>query len=98
VNICRASIAFTTPAASKVTKSPVAYEALILLEMKMFGGDSDSEAWPIDNWSNVVVATDRRAHRAGWVRLRLVNVNNADGTGVAMALQISRTGESGAVT
>jgi hypothetical protein len=98
VNICRASIAFNNSAQSVVTKSAVAYEAVLLLEMKMFGGEQDVEAWPIDTWSNVVVATDRRAHRAGWVRLRVVNINNGDGTGVALALQISRTGESGAVT
>lgn len=98
VNIVRASINFVTPAQSTVTKSAMAPEAQILLEMKMFGGEADAEAWPIDQWQNMVVATDRRVHRAGWVRLRCVNVNNGDGTGIAMALQISRTGESGAVT
>ena len=98
VNVARASINFQSPAQSIVTKSPVAVEAQILLESKMFGGDTDAEAWPIDQWQNLVVATDRRAHRAGWVRLRVANINNGDGTGVALALQISRTGESGAVT
>ncbi len=98
VNIARASITFSSAAASLVTKTPFAPEAVVLLEMKMFGGEKDAEAWPIDQWQNLIVATDRRAHRAGWVRLRTLNVNNGDGTGVAMALQISRTGESGAVT
>ena len=85
-------------AQSQVTKSPIAMEAQVLLELKMFGGEKDFEAWPIDQWQNLVVATDRRAHRAGWVRLRVVNINNSDGTGVAMALQVSRTGESGVAT
>ena len=98
VNICRASIVFGSVAQSVVTKSAVAAEVQVFLEMKMFGGEGDAEAWPIDQWQNLVVATDRRAHRAGWVRLRVVNINNGDGTGVALALQISRTGESGAVT
>lgn len=64
----------------------------------MFGGDANNAAFPVDQWQNMVVATSRRAVRAGWVRLRIVNINNSDGTGVAMALQISRTGETGAVT
>lgn len=98
VNIARAAIAFVSAAASQVTKSALAPECSAVLEMKMFGGDKDVEAWPIDQWQNLLVATSRRAHRAGWVRLRLLNVNNSDGTGVALALQISRTGESGAVT
>ena len=98
VNIVRASIIFSSSAQSRVPKSPIAPEAQVLMEMKMFGGDADDEAWPIDQWQNMVVATDRRAHRAGWVRLRTVNLNSGDGTGVALALQISRTGESGAVT
>lgn len=92
VNACRASIVFASSAKSQVTKSPLAYEAQLLLELKMFGGDNDAAAWPIDQWQNVVVATERHAHCGGWVRLRIVNVNNSDGTGVAMALQISRTG------
>lgn len=98
VNIARASIVFGTPAQSTVLKSPISPEAQVLLELKMFGGETDAEAWPIDSWQNLVVATDRRAHRAGWVRLRVVNINNGDGTGLALAMQISRTGESGAVT
>jgi hypothetical protein len=98
VNIARASILFGTSAQSTVTKSPVAPEAQILMEYKMFGGDADEEAWPIDQWQNMVVATDRRAHGNGWVRLRAASINNADGTGVAMALQVSRSGDPGAST
>jgi hypothetical protein len=98
VNIARASIVFVSAASSTVTKSPIAVEAQVMLEMKMFGGDADSEAWPVDQWQNMVVATSRRAHRAGWVRLRIVNINNSDGTGAALALQVTRTGDSGAVT
>ena len=98
VNIARAAITFNTPQQSQVQKSPIAPEVQVLLELKMFGGDKDADAWPIDQWQNMVVATDRRAHRAGWVRLRIININNSDVTGVAMALQISRTGETGAVT
>jgi len=97
VNVARASIAFASAVLSTVTKSPIAPEAAVLLEMKMFGGEADAEAWPIDQWQNMVVATSRRAHRAGWVRLRVVNINNLDGTGIAMALQVTRTGDDGAV-
>lgn len=97
VNVARASIVYGSPAQSQVTTSPIAPEVQVLMETKMLGG-SASLTFPIDQWQNMVVATDRRAHRAGWVRLRIVNINNNDGTGVAMALQISRTGESGTVT
>lgn len=98
VNVSRAAITFNTPASSLITPSAIAPEAQVLMEMKVFGGDPDASARPIDQWQNMVVATSRRAHRAGWVRLRVVNLNNGDGTGVVMDLQISRTGESGAVT
>ena len=98
VNIARASLAFVTAAASIITPSYVAPEAQVVMEMKMYGGDPDSSARPIDQWQNIVVATSRRAHREGWVRLRIVNINNSDGTGVALGLQVSRTGDSGAVT
>jgi len=98
VNAARAAITFQTIAQSLITKSAVAPEVQILMELKMFGGDPDAAAWPVDQWQNMVVATSRRAVRAGWVRLRIININNSDGTGVAMALQISRTGETGAVT
>jgi hypothetical protein len=97
VNIARASLTFQTPAQSLITPSPVAPEASVLMELKVFGGDKDSAARPIDQWQNLVVATSRGAHRAGWVRLRVLNINNGDGTGVVMDLQISRTGESGKV-
>lgn len=97
VNIARASIVFSTPAQSQVTCSPIAPEVQIVMELKLLGGAAPI-VMPIDQWQNMVVATSRRAHRAGWVRLKIVNINNGDGTGVEMALQISRTGETGAVT
>lgn len=95
VNIARASIVFGPVAQSKVIKSAIAAEVQVMLERKMFGGDADSETWPIDQWQNMVVATERRAHGQGWVRLRVLNINNSDGTGVALALQVSRTGDAG---
>lgn len=95
VNIVRAAITFQSVAQSLVTKSAIAPEVQVLLELKMFGGDADAAAWPIDQWQNMVVATSRRSHRAGWARLRIVNINNGDATGVSMALQVSRTGDSG---
>jgi hypothetical protein len=98
VNLARAAINFVNNAQSTVIKSAVSPEVQVLLEMKTIGGQSDAEAWPIDQWQNMIVATSRRAVRAGWVRLRIININNSDGTGVGMALQISRTGETGAVT
>jgi len=48
VNIARASIVYGSPVASQVLKSPLAPECAALLELKMFGGDKDNEAWPID--------------------------------------------------
>jgi hypothetical protein len=96
VNACRASIQFQTPASSIVKKVPTAPEMDVLLEMKTIGGQRDEESWPIDNWQNVVVATGIRAHRAGFVRLRITNINNANGDGLAMALQVTRTGDTGA--
>jgi hypothetical protein len=98
VNVSRASLVFGSVAQSVITPSPLAPEAQILMEMKVFGGEPDASARPIDQWQNLVVATSRRAHRDGWVRLRILNINNADSTGVVMDLQVSRTGESGAVT
>lgn len=98
VNICRAALAFQSAASSLVTPSAVAPEVQVLMETKIYGGDPDASARPIDQWQNMVVATSRRAHRAGWVRLRVVNINNSDGTGVVMDMQVSRTGETGAVT
>lgn len=96
INVARASIEFQSTASSIVTKVPTAPEMDMLLEMKTIGGQQHKESWPIDSWQNVVVATGMRAHRAGWVRLRILNINNEDGTGVAMALQVSRTGDGGA--
>jgi|SRR6185369_4967264 hypothetical protein len=97
VNIARASIVFQNAASSQLTTSPVAPEVQVLMECKLLGGAAPI-VMPIDQWQNMVVATDRRAHRAGWVRLRIVNINNGDGTGVLMTLQVTRTGETGAVT
>lgn len=96
VNACRASINFQSPASSTVTKVATAPEMEMLLEMKSIGGQKDAESWPIDVWQNLVVAIGMRAHRAGWVRLRLLNLNNTSGDGIAMALQVTRTGDSGA--
>jgi hypothetical protein len=98
VNIARASIVFGNAASSVVTMSPIAPEATVLMEMRMFGADAQVTAWPVDQWQNMVVATSRRAHRAGWVRLRILAINAGDGTGINMALQISRTGDVGAQT
>lgn len=98
VNVARASLTFQSAASSQIKPSSIAPEAQVLMEMKMFGSDADDAARPIDQWQNLVVATSRRAHRDGWVRLRVVNINNADGTGVVMDLQVSRTGDVGAET
>jgi hypothetical protein len=94
VNACRAQIEFTNPGSSVVTKLYNAPEMQLLLELKTIGGQRDKECWPIDQWQNLVVATGMKIHRAGWVRLRLLNINNLEGTGVAMALQISRNIDS----
>jgi hypothetical protein len=96
VNACRATIDFQSTASSIVSKVPTAPEMQMLLELKTIGGQTNAESWPIDQWQNLVVATGLRAHRAGWVRLRLLNINNTDGSGVAMALQVTRTGDMGA--
>lgn len=95
VNIARAAIVFGTAATSTVTMSPIAPEAVVILEMKMFGSDPQATIWPVDQWQNLVVATTRDVHRAGWVRLRILAINNQDGTGINMALQVSRTGRGG---
>lgn len=95
VNISRALLTFVNSASSTVKKTPQAAEYQIVMEMKTIGGQSNDEAWPIDQWQNLVVSTSRRAHRAGWVRLRILNINNMDGTGVAMAMQVTRTADSG---
>lgn len=98
VNIARASLAFVSAASSVITPSVIAPEAQVVMEMKMYGVDSDASARPIDQWQNIVVATSRRAHREGWVRLRIVNINNSEGTGIVMDMQIARTGDVGAST
>jgi len=98
VNIARASLAFVSAASSTITPSVVAPEAQIVMETKLYGGDPDTSARPIDQWQNIVVATSRRAHREGWARLRIVNINNSEGTGVVMDMQIARTGDVGAST
>jgi hypothetical protein len=95
VNACRGSIEFSNPGSSVVTKIHSAPEMQLLLELKSLGGQRDEECWPIDQWQNVVVATGLRAHRAGWVRLRILNINNLEGNGLAMMLQVTRTGDSG---
>lgn len=97
INISRATIEFGTPASSVIKKTHTAPEVQVLLEMKTLGGQQHSECWPVDQWQNSVVATGVRAHRAGYVRLRVLNINNLDGTGVAMAMQVTRTGDSGAM-
>ena len=100
VNISRASIAFSSAQSSAVTMSPIAPEASVLMEMRASGAEqvAGGNAWPIDQWQNMVVATSRRAHRAGWVRLRILNINNGDGTGINMAMQVTRSGDVGAQT
>ncbi len=90
VNIARASLLFQSSAKSIITPSPVAPEVQILMEMKV-----DGATMPVDQWQNMVVATFRHINRAGWVRLRVVNINNGDGTGVIMALQVNRSGDNG---
>lgn len=95
VNVARARIEFNNAASSKVTRVAVAPEVLVLMELKTMGLE---DAWPVDQWQNTVVATSRRAHRDGWVRLRIVNINAIDGSGVSMAMQVSRTGDVGAST
>lgn len=98
INVCRAALAFLNAAQSTITPSPIAPEVEVLMEMKLFKTDVAASARPIDRWQNTLVATSRRAHREGYVRLRILSINNGDGTGVVMDMQISRTGESGAVT
>ena len=96
VNIARATLIFGSPASSQVISSQLSPEAQVLLEQKVLG--SPPWIFPIDQWQNLVVATSRRAHRQGWVRLNILNINNVDGSGLSMSLEISRTGETGAVT
>lgn len=95
VNICRATIVFGSTASSVVKKTPQAPQVDIVLEMKTQGGQADVEAWPIDRWQDLLVATGMIMHRDGWVRLRITTVNNQDGTGASMALQVNRNGNMG---
>jgi len=95
VNACRATIVFGSTASSVVKKTPQAPQVDIVLEMKTIGGQADSEAWPIDRWQDLLVATGMIMHRDGWVRLRITTVNNQDGTGASMALQVNRNGNMG---
>jgi|SRR5580765_399614 hypothetical protein len=90
VNASRALLNFVNSASSTVAKQPTAPEMQLLLEQKTIGGQSDAEAWPIENYQNTVVAKGMNANRDGWIRLRILNINNVDGTGLSMALQISR--------
>lgn len=89
VNIARAALVFGTIAQSQIVASPIAPEAQVVLEQKMLGGPAPV-TFPIDQWQNLVVATSRVAHRQGWVRLVVVNINNSDSTGVSMSLEIGR--------
>jgi len=98
INCARASIVFNNSASSTVRKVTQAPQVQMLMEMKTIGGQADDEAWPVDSWQDLNVATSRRAHRDGWVRLRITNINNQDGTGVSIAMQISKTGDAGAST
>lgn len=96
VNISRASLVFQTAAQSVITPSAIAPEVQVIMELKRFGGDPDGSARPIDQWQNSVVGTARRMHLDGYVRLRIVNINNGDGTGVVMDMQVNRNGDPGA--
>lgn len=96
VKVARASIVYGNAASSTVTKVPQFPEATVLMEQKTIGGQTNAEAWPIDQWQNAIVSTGRRVHDGGWVRLRVLNINSQDGTGIAMRLQVSRTGDPGA--
>lgn len=98
VNVSRASLTFQSVVQSIIIPSAVAPEVQVLMELKIFGGDPDQSARPIDQWQNMVVATARRAYRDGWARLRIVNINNGDATGVVLDMQVSRTGDAGAAT
>ncbi len=95
VNLCRASIVFNNSASSVVKKTPQAPQGEVVLEMKTQGGQTNTEAWPIDRWEDLLVSTGMQINRDGWVRLRITNINNLDGTGFAMALQVNRNGNMG---
>lgn len=95
INIARASLLFQNAAQSVITTSPNAPEVQVLMEMKVYGGDPDGAARPVDQWQNIIVATSRRANRNGYMRLRIININNSDGTGVVMDMLVNRTGDNG---
>ncbi len=95
VNLCRASIVFNNSASSTVKKTPQAPQGEVVLEMKTQGGQANNEAWPVDRWEDLLVSTGMQMNRDGWVRLRITNINNQDGTGFAMALQVNRNGNMG---
>lgn len=98
INVSRAALDFQSIVQSRVRKSPIAPEATIILELKQ-GGEQNDEAFPVDQWQNLVVATRRTAFRAGFMRLRVANINNDGGTtGVALAMQVTRSGDVGVVT
>lgn len=97
VNISRAVLEFQSSVQSRVLKTPISPEATVILEMKQ-GGDRNDEAAPIDQWQNLVVSAKRPVYRAGFVRLRVANINSDGGTvGVSLALQVNRTGNAGIV-
>ncbi len=95
VNLCRASIVFNNSASSVVKKTPQAPQGEVVLELKTQGGQTNTEAWPVDRWEDLLVSTGMQINRDGWVRLRITNINNQDGTGFAMALQVNRNGNMG---
>ena len=82
VNIARASLAFVTAAASTITPSYVAPEAQVVMEMKMYGGDPDSSARPIDQWQNIDPA----------VFGRIMSVAQLVGKAVTKAFDADRAG------
>lgn len=94
VNVAKAFLTFQNAAQSKVSKVTISPEVVVVAELKM-GGDSDDEAFPVQVWENQIVSDSLCAQRAGFMRLRIVNINNDGGTsGVAMAMQVNRTGEN----
>jgi hypothetical protein len=94
VNVAKAFLTFVNAAQSKVTKVAIAPEVEVVAEIKM-GGEADDEAYPIKLWSNEIVSDSLCAQRAGYMRFRVVNINNDGGTsGVSITVQVNRTGEN----
>lgn len=87
INIARASIEYINPASSIVTRSAVAPQATIRLELKTMGS---GDAWPVEEWQNEVVADQVLAKRDGFARLRITNIDQIEGDGVSMAIQVAR--------